>query len=109
MKTDNTTDGKTSKQVTTILDEIVNIERGMWFVTMTDKFLSGWGCAQNKIAKRVYICKDHQQAAELYSRIIARQPKCEMTHVNTTPRMPYYSPSKYFVSWVLYSDSEFNY
>ena len=103
------TEGKTSKQVTTILDEIVNIERGMWFVTMTDKFLSGWGCAQDKIAKRVYICKDRQQALKLYDRIIARQPKCEMTHVNTNYRMPYYSPAKYFVSWVLYSDSEFNY
>lgn len=103
------TDGKTSKQVTTILDEIVNIEKGMWFVTMTDKFLSGWGCAQDKIAKRVIICQNHRQAEELRDRIIVRQPKCEMTHVNTTPRLPYYAPSRYYTSWELYSDSLFNY
>lgn len=103
------TEGKTSKQVTTILDEIVTIEEGMWFVTMTDKFLSGWGCAQNKTAKRVIICKDHQQAEEVYDRIIARQPRCQMIYVNVTPTLPYYSPSRYVTSWELYTDSCFNY
>lgn len=103
------TEGKTSKQVTTILDEIVTIESGMWFVTMTDKLLSGWGCAQNKIAKRVIICKDLQQAEQLYNRIIARQPRCQMIYVNVTPTLPHYSASRYTTSWELYTDSCFNY
>ena len=32
------------------------------YVTMTDKAMSGWGCADGKTAKRVYPCKTLQIA-----------------------------------------------
>ena len=34
----------------------------MYYVTMTDKFLSGWGRAKNKIAKYIYLCNTYLEA-----------------------------------------------
>ena len=34
----------------------------MKYITMTDKFMSGWGEADNKINKLVFICKDIKEA-----------------------------------------------
>lgn len=97
---------KTQKTVTTVIDEVITITEGMAFVTMTDKFLSGWGCAEGKIAKRVIVCNNFQEDYTLASRIY---PRHGMTYVNVKRELPYYSPSRYVVSYDKYSDSLFNF
>lgn len=41
------------------------------YVSMTDKFLSGWGLASHKIDKLVIICDDFEQAET-----IKKMPLC---------------------------------
>ena len=80
-----------------------------YFVSATDKFLSGWGLASGKIAKRVIICDNRQQAVTMCDRL--QRPAACMSRINYTVSSfgPYYSPSKYVVSFDVYSDKLFNY
>lgn len=87
------------KTITTVLDEKVTLKGNEWFVVMTDNFLSGWGLAEGKIAKRVVICKNHCDAEMMHDRLF--NPKYRMSRVNVTPRLPKYSPSRYTVSYEL--------
>jgi len=34
----------------------------MYYVTMTDKFMSGWGLAKGKINKLIFSCDTYEQA-----------------------------------------------
>ena len=65
----------------------------MYYVTMTDKFMSGWGLAQNKINKLILECETYQQA-----QIVAdnAQNRSEMKNVNITTKKPYYPSKKYY-------------
>lgn len=94
--------------ITTCLDEVVTLSGNEWFVTMSDKFLSGWGCAEGKIAKRVIICKSHGDAEMLRDRIVFNT-RAYMKNVNVTPRFPYYTPSRYTVTYELDNGKLFNY
>lgn len=60
----------------------------MFYVSMTDKFMSGWGEAQGKIAKYVVECQTIEQAC-----LIARnaRKRSEMRYVNICTRKPYYA------------------
>lgn len=87
-----------AKVITTCLDEKVTLDGSEWFVTMTDKFMSGWGCADGKIAKRIIICQTHADAETLRDRI-AGNKRTQMTRVNVTPRLPYYTPSRYTTTY----------
>lgn len=68
----------------------------MYYVTMTDKFMSGWGCAKGKINKLVLTCETMAEA-----QIVARnaENRSEMKHINITAKKPYYSKKDYYVSW----------
>jgi hypothetical protein len=77
------------------------------FVTMTDKFLSGWGCAENKIAKRVVICPNRQKAELIKDRLF--NPKHMMKNVNVVYNLPNYSANKYTTSYDLFSENMFNF
>lgn len=68
----------------------------MVYVTMTDKFMSGWGKAEGKINKFVVECKDYQQASKVLSN--ARQ-RPEMKYVNVAYSEPRYSTNKYITSY----------
>ena len=39
----------------------------MFYVTMTDKFMSGWGMAQGKINKLVLECETYEDAETVYN------------------------------------------
>lgn len=95
------------KVITTVLDENYVITGNEVFVTMTDKFMSGWGCAANKIAKRVIICPDRQSAELIKDRLI--NPKHGMKNVNVTYSLPYYSASRYTVTFDVFSPNLFNF
>lgn len=67
-----------------------------WFVTASDKFLSGWGRANGKTSKMVVCCKSLEQAREIEERYNNRN---DLNRVNICSCKPYYSPSRYDVSY----------
>ena len=71
----------------------------MFYVTMTDRFLSGWGMAEGKINKMVVECDTREQAETIEKNARNRQ---EMKYINITTRKPYYNSNKYFTSWKYY-------
>lgn len=68
----------------------------MYYVTMTDKFFSGWGLAQGKIAKYVLECDTYQEA-----RIVEENAhqRSEMKNVNICTSKPYYPATTHQVTY----------
>ena len=60
---------------------------------MTDKFMSGWGLANGKINKLVFVCDDSKQANIVYENSIARS---DMKNVNICYNRPSYPSSRYY-------------
>ena len=58
-----------------------------FYVSMTDKFLSGWGGAKGKRAKYVIVCDTYQQAMIIEKNACFRP---EMRYVNICSNMPRY-------------------
>lgn len=94
--------------VKTVLDEICKVSDYDYFVTMTDKFLSGWGMAEGKTAKRVYLCKTLEIAESLVNRIQNRK-NTGMKYINICSSLPNYSNKKYYVSYDNKPETAFNY
>ena len=67
-----------------------------YYVTMTDRFMSGWGQAEGKINKLVLEC-DSIEDAEIVAGYAHR--RSEMKYINIHTRRPYYNPKLYKVSW----------
>lgn len=74
---------------------ILKIEIQPYYVTMTDKFMSGWGKADGKINKYIIECQSYLDA-EIVQRNAYKRP--EMKHINIKREKPYYSPKGYVVS-----------
>ncbi len=67
----------------------------MYYVTMTDKFMSGWGKAKGLINKLILSCETYDEA------LIAAQNaknRSEMKYINIRNQKPYYSADRYCVS-----------
>ena len=71
------------------------------FVTMTDKFMSGWGCSEGKINKYVVECSSHKEA-----QICAKNARLrsEMKYINIVLNKPYYNSERYLVSLKKFSE-----
>ena len=65
----------------------------MYYVTMTDKFMSRWGMSENKINKLVFVCDTYEQAENVFDNASNRN---EMKHINITTNKPYYNSSRYY-------------
>lgn len=63
-----------------------------YYVTATDKFLSGWGMATGKVHKLIVVCKSMEQA-----RRVEKNMKKDRTlsRVNIALDKPYYPKGKY--------------
>ena len=72
-----------------------NEESKMYYVTMTDKFMSGWGPARDKINKLVISCTDYTEALIVQANAQGRD---EMIYVNIRHEKPYYPARRYYVS-----------
>jgi len=72
----------------------------MYYVTMTDKFMSGWGLARNKTNKLVIECDDMSQAMLIEKNARLRS---EMRYVNIRATKPYYG-NHVLTSWKSFSD-----
>ena len=71
-----------------------------YYVTMTDKFMSGWGMAANKTNKLVIECETFQQA-EVIERNARKRP--EMKYINICSKKPYFK-SNILPSWKLFEN-----
>lgn len=100
---------KQLKTITTHFGDEITLTGDEWFVVMTDKFLSGWGVVTNRTAKRIYVCKNHAEAETFADRCYSNREKYGLRYISATPRIPYYSPSKYVVVIEKYSDNLFRY
>lgn len=70
----------------------------MYYVTATDKFMSGWGLAENKTNKVVVVCENWQEAREVKEALHSRD---EMKYINVRSNKPYYN-NNYVISWYRY-------
>lgn len=73
----------------------------MYFVTMTDKFMSGWGKAEGRIAKFVVECETYEQAETIQNNA---QKRGEMKYINITTKKPYFNPRKYITTTKQYNN-----
>lgn len=73
----------------------------VFYVTMTDRFLSGWGLAENKINKLIIECNSYEQA-ETIKRNAHKRP--EMRYINIVTALPRYTASRYKVSFKTYDE-----
>lgn len=64
-----------------------------YYVTMTDKFMSGWGEADGKINKLIFICETYKQAEIVEQNAMNRT---DMKYINICSSKPYYPPGKYY-------------
>ena len=67
-----------------------------WYVTMTDKFMSGWGPARSKINKLVFICDSYDQACIVAANAEKRGVQ---KNINTTNRKPYYNQHTHYTQY----------
>ena len=72
----------------------------MYYVTMTDRFMSGWGPATGKTNKLVIECETYEQAEKLEAHALTRS---EMKYVNIRTSKPYYK-GNVLVSWKTWED-----
>jgi hypothetical protein len=70
-----------------------------WYVTMTDKFMSGWGCAKGKTNKFIIEC-DSLNDAEIIERNAHKRN--EMKYINLCKNKPRYGSN------ILQSHKHFN-
>ena len=73
-----------------------------WYVTATDKFLSGWGKASGKTHKIIVVCKDFDQARKVKSNM---QDDRTLKYVNITDVEPRYSSKKYTTNFIKAADA----
>ena len=67
-----------------------------YWVTMTDKFMSGWGKAQGKINKYILECDSYEEALIVESNAKNRS---EMKYINIRTTEPSYNSSTHLSTW----------
>lgn len=73
----------------------------MYYVTMTDRFMSGWGLASGLTNKLVIECPTYTQAEQIAQ---AAKQRSEMRRVNIRTTRPHYNPRAVLTSWKHYDD-----
>ncbi len=65
-----------------------------YWVTSTDRFMSGWGLARDKINKLVFECETYEEAIIVYNNANSRT---DQKNVNICSTKPHYNSNSYFV------------
>lgn len=71
-----------------------------YYVTMTDKFMSGWGMAEGKTNKFIVACETYEQARNIERNAHRRS---EMKHIAIRSTKPYYR-GNVLPSWKTYDE-----
>lgn len=66
------------------------------YVTMNDKFMSGWGESKGRINKLVLVCSDYSEAERVFNHAKSRG---DMSFINIRSTRPYYSSARYYVQF----------
>ena len=72
-----------------------------FYVTMTDKFMSGWGLAEDRINKLVLECDSPEEAERVKK---YAQSRGEMKHVSIATKKPNYPMGKYYTQYLTKED-----
>ncbi len=67
----------------------------MVWVSMTDKFMSGWGPCEGRANKLVIACDNHDQALQI---VRAANERSEMRRIKTHFKAPRWNSKRYYVS-----------
>ncbi len=65
----------------------------MFYVTMTDKFLSGWGHSEGRTNKLIFPCTTYAEALIVERNALDRD---DMIYVNIRTTKPYYNKRSYY-------------
>ena len=76
------------------------IYKAKYFVTMNDKFMSGWGMASNKVNKLIIACDNYEQASTIEKNAKKRS---EMKYINIARTKPQIKRNVY-PSWKHWED-----
>ena len=68
----------------------------MFYVTMTDKFMSGWGPATGKLNKLVFECVDMSEAVIVEQNA---QNRSDQKYINIRSTKPYYDPKRCYTQF----------
>jgi len=68
----------------------------MFYVTMSDEFMSNWGKAKGRINKLVFACENVDDMNAVYENAKKRS---EMKYVNICTRKPSYPSGRYLVQY----------
>ena len=68
----------------------------MYYVTMTDRFMSGWGGAQGKINKLVFVCNTYEEAQTVVQNA---ENRGDMKNININVKKPSYSSTRYLTQF----------
>lgn len=75
-----------------------------YYVTMTDKLLSGWGEAEGKTSKYILVCDTLEQARKAVERAKTRS---EMKYINICFKKPNYPIDRYHSSFKNIEDAPY--
>jgi hypothetical protein len=67
----------------------------IYYVTMTDSFMSGWGEATDKINKLIFVCEDEE------AKIVEdnAHERTDMKYINICASKPYYNKRDYLAQY----------
>lgn len=68
----------------------------MIYVTMTDKFMSGWGHSNNKINKLVFECDSKQEAFTVMENA---EKRGDQKHINIATNRPSYPAHSHYTQF----------
>lgn len=72
-----------------------------YYVSMTDKFMSGWGMADNRTNKLVIECDSYEEALIVQDNA---QHRTEMKYINICINKPYYNQEYYLTNYYSKND-----
>ena len=75
----------------------------MYYVTMTDTFMSGWGHSKGKINKLIFECKDYEEACTVEQNA---HDRTDQIYINLCVRAskPYYNKDRYYPQYKTIED-----
>lgn len=65
----------------------------MYYVSMTDKFLSGWGMADGRINKLIFECDNYEEAQIVKGNA---ENRSDQKYINICAKRPYYNGKRYY-------------
>ena len=68
----------------------------IYYVSMTDHAMRGWGRAEGKLNKLVFTCDSHEEATIV---ITNAKERPEMKRINISTNKPHYNNTRYLVQY----------